>query len=226
MQWLPAQARACDRRKVLGPVAMARPREFDMDEIVRETLFVFWRKGYEATSLRDIEEATGLGRMSLYNVFGDKEGLFQAVLERYIDATQRLYVKYLRGEGIADLEALIDAYTKPQRLGPAGSWGCLMLNAITAVDGVSPRAHRTIETFRRYAIDQIEAALRRASELGEVDRSMDFREMAEFILTTMWGAKAAIRHAGTAAAAAPVARLLPKILRGLGMPRGRSPRRL
>ena len=200
---------------------MARPREFDVDDVARKILFLFWRKGYEATSLSDIEDATGIRRMSLYNVFGDKDGLFQFVLDRYIDATKRLYEKRLRNGGIADLESLVDAYTKPERLGPAGAWGCLMLNAITAADGVNSKARRTIESFRLYAIDQIEATLVRAAEQGEIEPSLDFREMAEFILITMWGAKAAIRHAGSTAAGAPVSRMLPQILRGLRVSRTR-----
>ena len=44
---------------------------------------VFWRHGFEATSIQDLEEATGLGRGSLYNSFGDKAALFRAVLARY-----------------------------------------------------------------------------------------------------------------------------------------------
>ncbi len=203
---------------------MARPREFDIDDVARKALFLFWRKGYEATSMSDIEDATGLGRMSLYNVFGDKDGLFQFVLDRYIDATKRLYSKYLTGGGISDLETLFDAYTRPQRLGPAGAWGCLMLNSITAADGVNARTRRKIESFRLYAVDQIEAALVRAAELDEIDAPQSFRELAEFILITMWGAKATIRHVGSPEAAAPVSRILRQILRGPRPPRSRSER--
>lgn len=194
---------------------MARPRKFDTDEVAREILFLFWRKGFEATSLSDIEKATGLGRMSLYNAFGEKNELFLFVLNRYIDATKRLYEKHLKAGGIADLEALIGAYTQAEKLGPAGAWGCLMLNSIAAANGVSAKAKRTIELFRVYAINRLEEALRRCAELGEIDRLIDFREMAEFILISMWGAKAAIRHAGSTAAAKPVSRMLIQILRGL-----------
>lgn len=159
--------------------------------------------------------------MSLYNAFGDKDDAFLFVLNRYIDATKRLYEKHMGDGGIADLEALIGAYTKPDRLGPAGTWGCLMLNAITAADGVNAKARRTIESFRLYAIDQIKAALIRATKLGEVDPAIDAQEMAEFILITMWGAKAAIRHAGSTEAAAPVSQMLPLILRALRLSRPR-----
>jgi hypothetical protein len=60
------------------------------------------------------------------------------------------------------------------------------------------------------------AVMARASEPGEVDRSMEFREAACFVVTTMWEAKGAIRYAGTTAA--PIARMLPKILRGPRVP--------
>ena len=194
---------------------MARPRAFDPDDILRETLLLFWRKGYGGTSLSDIEQATGVARMSLYNHFGDKEGLFEAALERYIGATRTLYEKYLREGGIADLESLIGVYASPERLGPAGGWGCLMLNAIMADAGVNPRTRAAIESFRRDAVARIAATLRRAQALGEVAPGIDCTEAADFILTALWGAKAAIRHAGTAAAAAPTQRMLGVFLRGL-----------
>lgn len=192
---------------------MARPREFDVDRVLRETVYLFWRKGYEATSLRDIETATRVGRMSLYNVFGDKEGLFQAALEKYVGSTKRLFGKLLSDGGLSDLEALICAYTKPSRSEPAGKWGCLMLNTIMAADGVNPKARATVEDFRRFAVAQIEAALRRANEMGEIYPQSDYRDMADFILTAMWGAKAAVRHAGNSTAAVPVGKMLSMMLR-------------
>jgi AcrR family transcriptional regulator len=200
----------CEDRKI------ARPRDFEIDDVVRKALLVFWLKGYEGASLSDIEGATGVARMSLYNVFGNKEGLFYAALERYIEATKRLYEKYLKKGDIESLEKLIDAYARSEKLGDVGSWGCLMLNTITAADGVSPEAHRMIEAFRTYAIKKIEAALKTACSNGEIaDSSIDCHAWAEFILVTMWGAKAAIRHAGNTKAALPVANTLSQILRGL-----------
>ena len=62
---------------------MARPREFDRDQVVDRAVEVFWRNGFAATSIRDLVEATGLNRGSLYHTFGDKAGLFEAALERY-----------------------------------------------------------------------------------------------------------------------------------------------
>jgi AcrR family transcriptional regulator len=62
---------------------MARPREFDEDEVLLAALRLFWEKGYEGTSLSDLMEAMGLTKSSLYKAFGSKETLFWRVVDRY-----------------------------------------------------------------------------------------------------------------------------------------------
>ena len=62
---------------------MARPRNFDPDEVLGLAREVFWQKGFQGTSLDDITEATGLNKPSLYAAFGDKNALFLKVLDRY-----------------------------------------------------------------------------------------------------------------------------------------------
>jgi AcrR family transcriptional regulator len=60
-----------------------RPRGFCTDTALDRAMNVFWRKGYEGASLSDLTEAMGINPPSLYSAFGNKEGLFRAVLERY-----------------------------------------------------------------------------------------------------------------------------------------------
>jgi AcrR family transcriptional regulator len=62
---------------------MARPREFDEDEVLQQALHVFWERGYESASLSDLLDAMGLTKSSLYKAFGSKEELFQRVVDRY-----------------------------------------------------------------------------------------------------------------------------------------------
>src|SRR6202011_4012331 len=66
-------------------VAMGRPRAFDVDRALDRALHLFWRKGYEGTSLSDLTQAMGINRPSLYAAFGDKEALFRRALDRYAD---------------------------------------------------------------------------------------------------------------------------------------------
>lgn len=62
---------------------MGRPRSFCTETALDRAMTVFWRNGYEGSSLHDLTEAMGIGAPSLYAAFGSKEGLFRAVLDRY-----------------------------------------------------------------------------------------------------------------------------------------------
>jgi AcrR family transcriptional regulator len=56
---------------------MGRRRAFHLDDVLAQATEVFWRRGYAATAMSDIYEATGLNPGSLYGVFKDKEELFR-----------------------------------------------------------------------------------------------------------------------------------------------------
>src|SRR5215211_1091932 len=62
---------------------MPRPKSFDQDAVLDQAVQLFWERGYEGTSLAELEAHLGLGRQSLYNTFGDKQTLFLKALERY-----------------------------------------------------------------------------------------------------------------------------------------------
>lgn len=62
---------------------MARTRGFDTEVAVSRAMELFWMRGYEATSLRDLTQHLGIGQGSLYAAFGDKQGLYRAALEHY-----------------------------------------------------------------------------------------------------------------------------------------------
>ena len=61
---------------------MARPKEFDVDDALQQALELFWRKGYEATSVQDLVAAMGIQKASLYGTFGDKHSLYMKALQR------------------------------------------------------------------------------------------------------------------------------------------------
>lgn len=60
-----------------------RPRQFDYDEALDKAMHVFWKKGYEGTSMPDLTDAMGINRPSIYATFGNKEELFRKALTRY-----------------------------------------------------------------------------------------------------------------------------------------------
>src|ERR1700757_4944113 len=66
---------------------MARPREFSEEAVLDAAVQCFWAHGYEATSVRDLIDKTGLTGASLYNAFGDKRALYQRALDHYVEAS-------------------------------------------------------------------------------------------------------------------------------------------
>ena len=68
---------------------MARPRAFDENEVLKGAMHAFRRYGYGTVSIRHLEQATGLSAGSIYNRFGDKEGVFDAAFEHYLDSVLR-----------------------------------------------------------------------------------------------------------------------------------------
>src|SRR5579859_1340790 len=111
---------------------MERHREFDVDQALDGALDVFWRKGYEGTSMSDLTEAMGITRPSLYATFGNKEELFRKALDRY-DSTcmafTREAMKQPTARAVVDrlLHGFADAQTDP-----AHPSGCLGMNGALA----------------------------------------------------------------------------------------------
>jgi TetR/AcrR family transcriptional repressor of nem operon len=129
---------------------MARPRSFDPGEALDLARDVFWRKGFQGTSLDDITAATGIAKPSLYAAFGDKNALFLKVLDRYheriVANTERILQE---GPSARDaIERWLTGFV-PFCSGAKGTRGCLSVN--TAVDGASDQkdVRDKIQRFNR-----------------------------------------------------------------------------
>jgi AcrR family transcriptional regulator len=129
---------------------MARPRSFDSDQALDLARDVFWRKGFQSTSLDDITAATGLAKPSLYAAFGDKNALFLKILDRY-QASIVANAERILSEGPSARDAIERWLTGfvPFCSGVRGSRGCLSVN--TAADGASDQkeVRNRVERFNR-----------------------------------------------------------------------------
>jgi TetR/AcrR family transcriptional repressor of nem operon len=80
---------------------MARPRQFEEIQVIEKLMKVFWDKGYEATSMQDLVDASGLLKGSLYGAFGDKRALYLAALRHYDRTRIQAGIDMLNAEGSA-----------------------------------------------------------------------------------------------------------------------------
>ncbi|OCT13445.1 TetR family transcriptional regulator [Paenibacillus pectinilyticus] len=110
---------------------MARSKEFEVNEVLDKAMDLFWRQGYEKTSIQELITHMGIHRRSLYDTFGDKHDLFIDALNRYStminsEINHRIYQLQSAKQAIRQLfEMTIHSDENQPK-------GCLMVN--TAVE--------------------------------------------------------------------------------------------
>lgn len=136
---------------------MGRTATFDRADAVRAARSVFWDRGYEATSIPDLEQATGLKRSSLYHAFESKKGLFDAAVENYLAESVRPLLAPITSKD-AKPDALNDYFaTLASSINSAGSHpGCLLIAAANAPVGTDPVVSAAISGY----YDELLAAFR------------------------------------------------------------------
>ncbi|MEO1094981.1 MAG: TetR/AcrR family transcriptional regulator [Cyanobacteria bacterium J06638_28] len=166
---------------------MAGVKQFDQAQVLDQAMQVFWRRGYEATSIRDLTAATGLGRGSLYGAFGDKEGLFLAVIDHYAELVQGQLVKALQHpdpqQAIAQMFAVMIEHMSDANT-PSG---CLNTNTSLECSGRSERINRKIAERLGQLESAIYEVLLRAQADGRLPSGLDIRAYARFFLAINQG---------------------------------------
>src|SRR6187551_3785824 len=61
-----------------------RPKDFDEEVVLDKAMELFWKQGYEATSLEQLLTAMGMGKGSMYHNFGNKRAVFKLALNKFI----------------------------------------------------------------------------------------------------------------------------------------------
>lgn len=169
--------------------SIARPREFDEEEVLDLALRAFWENGYEGTSLADLLEATGLTKSSLYGAFVNKETLFRKVLERYHQrylAFRQAALAEPTPRRIAErlLHGMVELHT-----GAGTPHGCLETNAALACSPGNEAIREELASNRNVICellrDRFEGVL--ASGNGQLPKGMTADGAAHYIATIIQG---------------------------------------
>ncbi|GAA3691949.1 TetR family transcriptional regulator C-terminal domain-containing protein [Zhihengliuella alba] len=143
---------------------MPRTQAFARDDVVRAARALFWRSGYDNTSIPELEQATGLSRSSIYNTFGSKRGLFDAAVRSYFDEILRPRLGPLQAETVEPHAVLEYLDGMRQAFEQAGSLpatcGCLLINAAGAPIGQDAAVAGIIAEYR----SELRAAIERGIE--------------------------------------------------------------
>ncbi|GLY84084.1 TetR/AcrR family transcriptional regulator [Actinoallomurus iriomotensis] len=169
-----------------------RPSSFDRDAVLDKAIRLFWRRGYEGTSVRDLSEELGIGAPSIYNAFGDKRRFFAEVLRVY-DEKYGGFIDAALAEERTAKEAAARVFAEaPTRYSRRGlPTGCLIISgdAGTADVTVATQLRGIREAKVAAFADKIRADL----SSGELPADTDAQALARYTMSTLSGIAQAAR---------------------------------
>lgn len=163
-----------------------RPRSFERDVALDEAVRVFWAKGYQAASIRDLSLSLGIGQPSLYNAFGNKAALFEEVVERYDRGPGGFVDDAITQESTAAsvmrriLQEAPRNYTRKD-MPP----GCLI--ACGDAGDMDPKAHAVLVKVREAKLHSIASQIQRDVANGVLPADTQPQALAAYFMTVIRG---------------------------------------
>ena len=169
---------------------MARPREFDEATALEAAIECFWRRGYKATSVRDLADKMGISAPSLYNTYGDKHALFAQALEHYLDRSTRARIKRLE-DSLPPKQAIrrfIEEIIE-RSVNDRERRGCFLINSALEV---APH-DKELGALIADRLGEIEAFFRRSIKAAQADGAVPRKRVAKDVARLLLGVLLGIR---------------------------------
>jgi TetR/AcrR family transcriptional repressor of nem operon len=166
---------------------MARPKGFEKSDVLVKAMNCFWSKGYHGTSMKDLVEATGLNRGSMYSEFNDKEDLYLQALsfyrdEHFLPAIREMHDQPDWQDRLISLLSSAAACSENEN-----PLGCFIANCLADQTGSNPNINKIMsETL--YLIEL------HLNTLLSTHRGGDHKALANLILSILMGRKLLQRH--------------------------------
>ena len=171
---------------------MARSKEFNEEEALDKAMEIFWKQGYEKTSIQDLVDQMGIHRRSLYDTFGDKHSLFVQTLERYESLIAAQIRKQITEE-MTTVESIRKIFELAVYSDNASPKGCLMVNTAVELSLLDNEVSQRIQSAFKQTENLIADLLIRGQARGEVARSFDIGELARYIHNALIGVRVLVK---------------------------------
>lgn len=168
-------------------MAAGRPRSFDTDKALDRAMHVFWRKGYDGTSLSDLTRAMRINAPSLYAAFGNKAALFGKVIDRYVAGPGRFIPKALKAPTArAVVEQLFKGVVGLQ-VAKDHPGGCLLVQGAVSAGDKRSRVRKEVTARLAMCEGAIRKRLERAKSEGDLPRHANPADLARYIMAILDG---------------------------------------
>lgn len=178
---------------------MARPREFNKEDVLQKAMMLFWQQGYEATSMADLLAATGLSKSSLYDTFGDKRKLFLSALKSYRQFRQEGFQASLNDGRPAreSIAALFEEFATKAVEGRRG-YGCMSCNEAVEFGPGDEEVRGIVLADFQAVEDAFAKAIARGQRDGSIANQEPAQKLARFLNVHLQGLYVMARAAASA----------------------------
>ncbi len=167
---------------------MPRTKAFDTDEALDRALRIFWRNGYEGTSMQDLVDGMQINRASLYDTFGNKEALYLAALQQYQRQNQEQAQQLIeRHSSVREaLDELLETMIQGSLNDPEKK-GCFVVNATTGLANRYEEVNRLVSDNEQQMAYTFADLIKRGQEQGEIGADRDARTLSSYLFASLQG---------------------------------------
>ncbi len=176
---------------------MARPVEFEYNDVLTNAMEQFWREGFEASSVQKLLDVTGINRGTLYNSFGDKDTFFKACLDHYNKLTAKDLDASLNNADLAPWAA-VEKYFDLAVLSVSNkqrSMGCLLVNSLCESINYDKEIQKIVRNSFAVVRKALVKRLKDAEKGGKLKSGVSADFAADQLMNTLYGLRVNSRDA-------------------------------
>jgi len=173
---------------------VGRKKNYDRTQLIEEAMEIFRDHGFAGTTSQMLVDGLGVNRFSLYAEFGNKQGLFDAVLEQYNHVVVERNFGPLEspGAGIEEIRRLLEFFASASH-SPASGRGCLLCNTAVEFGPMDPSGSQFVQRYFKRLSKAFHQALANAKREGKLRDSVALKEEADFFTSATLGLFVMIR---------------------------------
>jgi TetR/AcrR family transcriptional repressor of nem operon len=171
---------------------MARAKQYNEQEVIEKAMSLFWRNGYESTSVRMLEKEMGINQFSIYASFGSKHGVFLESLKCYKSKIYSVFKKLQNGtDGVNDIKAFFyDSVEMPTKMGDFNNKGCLLTNTYNEF---ANNADQLIQAQMTEFMDNLKTVFIQKLAINSTKDEVAIAKQANYLVLAKHGLAAASR---------------------------------
>ncbi len=162
---------------------MGKPESFDRETVMKQVTDLFWKKGFSATSMQDIVDATGLNRSSIYNSFGGKQEIYYETLKHYKNQVQTKSISNIVNKSPKQaLRGMFEIVLKDTNMK-----GCYLSNCTTELANQDTKTLNFLTDNMDELVSLFTELIEKGKEIGEFRNETNSEEAALYLFSSLQG---------------------------------------